>query len=404
LPRFGGPVDTERLPLKSALQNLLTSENENDVLAFFRSRGPRAHIVAPEWVRERVVAAGADADAEGLLASWSQSADEAPEGKSNFFVVTRDAMAEQVITNLLGAHKGARTYGLYHHVFPAILCGMNGTAAGLSVRHITRYALLCIPRSGSRYLAAVLSNRGIGAPKEHIREPLANIITEGKLGFAPAITALERFGQRNGIFGTKLISTFLIKASNRRMAEIEANVRWMVNRGYRFVHLERPLNETVVSSYIAFLMKKWHFFGELDEASRARLDNLVFESGAAWEEYLRFHAEQIVVSSLAAANGIPTIRYSEIESGIDEVVGRICSLIGVDQEKLEAGSARIPLATRFESPTYGRFAEQLEQVLHDERDELQPRLVRKLRAMTSLGVRQAERLIEETLARNTALV
>jgi hypothetical protein len=384
--------------LKSTLRNLFSSENAGEILAFLRGRGPRAHIIAPGWVRERVLMSDAAGETR---ASWSEGVEDAiwPGGdKANCIVLAEDAATEEKLIARIRGRPGLHKYGLFRHVFPSLLCGMNGMAAGQPVADIKRYALICVPRSGSRYLAAVFNNRGIGAPAEHIREPLANVITEGKLGFAPAVVALERFGQRNGIFGTKLISTFLIKASNRRMTELETNIEWMVERGYRIIRLERPLDETVVSSYIAFLMRKWHFFGELDEASRAKLDRLEFEDGAAWEEYLRFRAEQIVVDALSASHGFPSIRYSEIETGIEVVVERICRIIGVDQEKLAAGSARVPLATRSKSPTYERFAEQLEHLLDERCNELRPRLVKKLRNLTSLGAKGVEKLLDDAFA------
>ncbi len=286
--------------MKSTLRNLFSSENAGEVVAFLRGRGSHAHIIAPEWVRERVLMSGAAAETQ---ASWSEDVEHARGlggEKTNCIVVAEDASIEQNLVNAVKKRPEIRAFGLFRHVFPALLCGANGMAAGLPVDDLRHYALICVPRSGSRYLAAVLSNRGVGTPREHLRAPFAQLIAQGGLGFASGMTALERFGQRNGIFGTKLISTFLIMASHRRLTELTGNIAWMADRGYRFIRLERPLAETVVSSYIAFLMSRWHFFGELDEASRAKLDSLVFNGGAALDEYIRFRAEQIIVDAIAA--------------------------------------------------------------------------------------------------------
>jgi LPS sulfotransferase NodH len=388
----------ERFGLKSVLRNFLSSENAGEAIAFLRSRGPLAHILAPEWVQRLVLQAAGASRSVQCLASWSRDAESARAtagAKTNFIVIADDAIQEGAAIASLKLRGETKAYGLFHHVLPAILCGANGLAGGRPTRNLKRYALLCIPRSGSRYLAAVLSNRGIGAVKEHIREPLANIISEGKLGFAQAVTALEMFGQRNQIFGTKLISTFLLKASNRSMCEVEANVAWMIDRGYRFVHIERPLNEAVVSSCIAFQMRKWHFFGELDEVSRAKLDGLVFESGAVWEEYVRFRAEHILMDSVVSRHHIPSIPYSEIQADIDQVVGQVCGIIQADPDKLERGSARIPLATRTESPTYSKFASGLDELLDKRKQELHARTVGKVRALASLNRQAAEKLVSE---------
>ncbi len=376
-----------------SLNYVLQSESADDLIGFLRSRGERAHIIAPGWVRTRALK---EKDgATETQASWSEPGGAIPRDRHNIIVVAEDAVHEAEIAAPLEAARNLRVYGLFRDVFPAILCGANGMAGGLPTEDVRRYALLCVPRSGSRYLATVLSNRGVGAPREHLREPLANAIADGRLGFEAGMTALERFGQRNGVFGTKLISTFLLKASHRRMSELRANVQWMVDRGYRLFRLERPLPDTVISSYIAFLMSRWHFFGELDEASRAKLDGLAFEPSAAFDEYIRFHAEQIVVDTLARLHGIPTIPYSQIEEDIDGVVERICAAIGVDPAALEGGAARVPVPTRSKSATYVNFASNLAEVLVDRKQDILPRTVRKLRSLTGLGKAAAERLIEK---------
>jgi LPS sulfotransferase NodH len=384
--------------MRTALNYLLESENAGDVLAFLRGRGPRAHIIAPNWVRDRVV--GEKLASRGRhAASWSEhGAGGAHHGENatNFLVVAEDAEQEQAIISSLNLRKGAKVYGLFSHVVPALLCSLNGMAPGLPTSGLKRYAMLCIPRSGSRYLSAVLSNRGVGAPREHIREPLAHIIGEGKLGFAGAIDALERFGQKNGIFGTKLISTFLIRASQRHISDVKANVSWLTERGYRLMRLNRPLNDAVISSYIAYQMRKWHFFGAMDVDTRARLDSLEFEDGAAWDEYIRFRAENVIVDAVAGWFDIPSIPYSEIESNIEGVVSELCSLIGVDSASLKPGSAPVPIPTRSGSPTYVIFEERLSALLDRRAADIDSSTVKKLRAIGKLSQKAAEDIVAES--------
>jgi hypothetical protein len=385
--------------MKSALDYLLESENGEDVLAFLRSRGGRAHIIAPDWVRKRAI--GEKAIARGRhAAGWSEDETGIPQPGNvdlNFIVVAEDAQRELAIVSSLGGRKGAKAYGLFSHIVPALLCSMNGMAPGRPTGGLKRYAILCIPRSGSRYLSAVLSNRGVGAPREHIREPLAHIIAEGQLGFQRGIETLEQFGQKNGIFGTKLISTFLIRASQRRISDLRPNVAWMIERGYRLMRLERPVNEAVISSYIAYQMRKWHFFGKMDEGTRARLDALEFEDGAAWDEFVRFRAEKVVVDALANWFDIPSVLYSEIESNIDDVVSRVCGVIGVNPDSLKPGSVPIPIPTRSESPTYGIFAERLATLLVRRAADIDPSTVKKLRAIGKLSQNAAEELVADSM-------
>jgi LPS sulfotransferase NodH len=377
--------------LETVLNYLFKSECAEDIKAFLLSRGRRAHIIAPDWLRQQIIGAKSRA-AEGAAIWSSDGAD--IDGTQNVIVAAENLEDERALLASASGREGVRTYGLFGHVLPALLCKANGMAAGGPTKNLTRYALLCIPRSGSRYLAAVLANRGIGAPREHLREPLARVIARAGLGFDSAVTSLERFGQANKIFGTKLISTFLIKASRGRWSDVENNIGWMIDRGYHFFHLERPLNETVVSSYIAFLMRTWHFFDEMDEATRAKLDSLEFEEGAAWEEFIRFRAENAIVRHLAKKHGMPSIVYSEIENDIDAAVERVCTRLALDGSRLEPGPGAAMVPTRIASPTYAAFAESLGAVLERRRDEIEERTVKKLCALTGLRQNQAEGLAE----------
>ncbi len=376
--------------MKAALRYLLNSECADDIVAFLRSRGGHAHIVAPEWLRQKVFG-GAGIES---AASWSALIDaEIPPGKSNVIVIADDADQEQALVSRLGA--GVKVYGFYAHVFPALLCKVNGMAAGKSTRGLKRYAMLCIPRSGSRYLASMLAMRGVGVPREHLREPLARVIAEAGLDFGAAIAALERFGQLNHIFGTKLISTFLVKASRGDWTRLDANMEWMAERGYRFFHLDRPLSETVVSSYIAFLMRTWHYFDEMDEATRAKLDSLEFEEGAAWDEFIRFRAENTLVRTLARKHNMPSIAYAEIETNVDGVIARVCRDLDIDPDTLAAGPSGPTLVpTRVHSPTYANFAERLGALLERRRGDADGRTVDKIRAIAHVSREEAEKLLD----------
>ena len=260
--------------MSSALDYLLKSENSREVMTFLRSRGARAHIVAPNHVRDLIFPDKPQVPRRNA-ATWSEDTAEIAQlgqEKTNFIAVAEDADRERQILDTL-RQSGLKAFGLFSHVVPALLCSASGLAPGKPLADLKRYAILCVPRSGSRYLSAELSVRGVGSSARTYSRTSGADNAAGKLGFEPAIEALEKFkGHRNGIFGTKLISTFVIHASHSRSSELRGNVEWMAERGYRFVHLDRPLNETVISSYIAYQMRKWHFFGKVDADARKRLD------------------------------------------------------------------------------------------------------------------------------------
>lgn len=382
--------------MRSALNFLFASEVADRINKFLRTRGQRTRIVAPAWVREHFATDASETANQASRALWTEEVGvPAPknDGIWNYIVIAEDAKRERALIEELSNYKGIKVYGLFADVLPALLCGTNGFARAASNQDIKRYAVLCVPRSGSRYLISVLNRHGLGLPVEHLREPLAVAITDGKLGFRNAIGGLERFGQRNGIFGTKLISTFLIRACNGSLSRMENNIGWMTERGYHFVHLDRPLNESVISNYIATRLQKWHFFEQMDDTTKDFLDKLEFDKDAAWNEYIRFRAQKLAIAHLAAKFAMPGFSYDTIRNSVDELVSSVCERLGVDPAELEAGSASVPVSTRTESGTYDNLSGALANLLDDRREEIMPSTIRMLRNLVDADETTAERLI-----------
>jgi LPS sulfotransferase NodH len=372
--------------LRTALALLFESEAADRLLAFFRARGEQACIIAPAWVRERAMT-NIPEDQPGPRALWSETPllpESTLTAARNFFVVAEDAAKERSALAALSPPKGTKAFGLFANILPALLCGVKYPGKGQRIRNLKRYAVLCIPRSGSGYLATMLTKSGLGAPLEHLRDPLAVAIVEGKLGFGTAIESLERYSHHNLIFGTKLISTFLIKASGGNLKTLQSNMAWMVDRGYQFVHLDRPLNDAVVSSYIAFRMNKWHYFGQMDASTRTSMNNLAFDERAVWDEYIRFRAQKAVTDHLRDSFGFPSFPYATIEHSVETIIDSLCQRLDVDPKGLEPGTANVPLATRAESPIYERFAADLNRLLDRRKDEILQNTVRTLSALVGI--------------------
>ena len=311
----------------------------------------------------------------------------------NFIVVADDAVQEDAKLKSLNLRAGSTAFGLFSHVVPALLCHADGLARPARAPSLKRYAILCLPRSGSRYLTAKLSEAGVGAPLEHLREPLATAITNGKLGFASSIKALERFGQTNGIFGTKLISTFLIDASGENLSSLKRNIGWMLKRGYQFIYLERPLQDAVVSSYIAFRLKKWHFFSEMNPGIRDKLDALPFEEGAVWDEYIRFLADKIIIEHISRSCEMTSFEYATVRDRVNDIVAWLCHRMQTDLKTLKRGFAPIPIPTRDQSATYTVFTERLSALLEHRGGELEGRTIKRLCERTALKRKAAEKLV-----------
>jgi LPS sulfotransferase NodH len=366
--------------LGSALKFLFESEVSEKVVRFLRTRGQRARIVAPHWVRDRVMA-GASREEAANQASWTETPGApAPQldGAWNYIVLARDAERERAQMAQLQRHKGIKVFGMFRDVLPALLCGSAGLTRGHQISDVKRYAVLCLPRCGSRYLASMLNRAGLGIPLEHLREPLAAVMTDGGLGFDAGIETLERFGQRNGIFGTKLISTFLIKACSGSLSELERNIGWMVERGYQFVHIERPLNDAMISSYIAARLNQWHFFEHIDETIKSHLDELVFDEKAAWNEYVRFRAQKLVVDHIVHKFGFQTFSYDDVQTDIGRIVDYLGARLDVEPENLQSGSASVPVPTRPQSQTYEIFTSALNDLLEKRTSDVAPHTIGQL--------------------------
>jgi hypothetical protein len=136
----------------------------------------------------------------------------------------------------------------------------------------------------------------------------------------------------------------------------------------------------------------------VNDAARAKLDSLEFEDGAAWDEYLRFRSEKLVLNAIAAKFGISNFEYAKIESDPESIVQDLCRMIGVSAEKLVPGSAPVPIATRAESPTYRTFADRLDALLGRRNSDIEAATAKKVRALTGLGPADVEMLVADHAA------
>jgi LPS sulfotransferase NodH len=141
-----------------------------------------------------------------------------------YFVLTKeDELAvKKRLRDLLrsrGVH--AEIYGALHDLSP-----MSSTdvwalePAGLEAKLESLYCsksvvIACTPRSGSQFLARTLEEHGVGAPREHVRPGVIELLQPlgaervGGFRFLPWFASLSHHASRNGVFATKLISHFL---------------------------------------------------------------------------------------------------------------------------------------------------------------------------------------------------
>lgn len=134
------------------------------------------------------------------------------------------------------------------------------------------YAIACTPRSGSTYLGHLLASIGLGQPEEHLRDREVHALRDAApLAPRDALEVLGEFmwrKQRNGWFGTKLISHFLFDLLDR--ARLPAEVCAAFRARVRIVYvLRRDKAAQAASDFLANHVKTWHVF---DEAGRKALE------------------------------------------------------------------------------------------------------------------------------------
>jgi hypothetical protein len=241
---------------EALVHELLESELSHTLKKFLASRHQTAMILSPEFVRAEVLA-----QTPACSASWmplgAQLAPDDIRGK-NVYVLAGDRSVEHSIMERSRTVGGVRFFSLLDHILPAIVA--NSDLFAEPTTPIEKYALLSIPRTGSTYLCALLTNHGLGAPLEHLRDPLARTIHGQLPNFLACMTALERYGSRNNIFGTKLISHFLQRAARYDLNIVSSFVNALYEVGYKLFYIRRNFRECVVSSIVASLADTWHVY------------------------------------------------------------------------------------------------------------------------------------------------
>ncbi len=130
----------------------------------------------------------------------------------------------------------------------------------------------------------------------------------------------------------------------------------------------------------------------MDEPTKSLLDNLEFDKDAAWNEYIRFRAQKAAITYLARRFSMPSISYATVESSVESVVASLCERLNVDPAELAGGSASVPVPTRAGSSSYEAFSKALDDLLHHQRDEVEPRTIKTLQNLVGADLRMAKTL------------
>jgi LPS sulfotransferase NodH len=152
---------------------------------------------------------------------------------------------------------------------PIKLKEIAGYLENVSMMPHTLYAVVCTPRSGSTFLCDLISQNIGGKAIEHLRDPLLYLLKHREtlnIDFSLFIEKLLVFCSVNGVFGTKLISHFLLDLVNfLEDDELSLIIDYFNMRGLKVVYLYREDKYAqTVSKYLASRSKKWHVISSND--------------------------------------------------------------------------------------------------------------------------------------------
>lgn len=224
---------------------------------FLANRGKRALIIAPTSVISELEKIKPTHD-------WlsSEHYDGNLKGRNFIFVLVANEL--EVCTRIKRENPNANVFSIRYEVVPALLCQespLNLTKA-TALRNIEKYAIFCCPRTGSTYLCSLLSQAGFGNPTEHLRAQLGRLISES--GELRAIfNSTIQLGERNGFFGTKIISHFLFDTFKEK-PEQSKFIEYLNDNSFKFIYLNRSIVSRSISSYFARKTNLWHMHENMD--------------------------------------------------------------------------------------------------------------------------------------------
>jgi LPS sulfotransferase NodH len=147
---------------------------------------------------------------------------------------------ERLLARLQG-NVGRPVWGVYRDIYGPANAGPVIASHTIANREdIDAYAIACTARSGSTYVCELLSRNGGAKPKEHLRPPIVDMLATAPDGkrLENYIELIVRHGQKNGVFGTKLIQHFC-KASAPFVDVASLHRELTSFRSFRIIYLVR---------------------------------------------------------------------------------------------------------------------------------------------------------------------
>lgn len=265
--------------------NLLDLASECRLGAFLSGRGDKTHVIAPPRFLEALRALNP-------TSAWTGASEVMGIPASSRWIFVHDPTDEAGLLARVSAvaPPGSRVRGLLQHLIPLLVTrqGFSATPWEQLPAPEVRYALVCLPRTGSTYLCELLEAAGLGAPREHLRPPLLHVLRSRQISEEAVYQTILRHGAAKGVFGTKLISEFLDKLPGPPASRLMC----LAERGFRFIHLQRDLSSQAVSKYLAGQSGVWHQRGHNSTGAIQRLEAVPYDFGLLCQRYQQAWAAQ----------------------------------------------------------------------------------------------------------------
>lgn len=290
-----------------------------------------------------------------------------------YFVATaEDELAMKQRLRRLLRERGiqAEIYGVLHDLTPMPLTDTwEREPAGFEAKLESLYAskgvvITCTPRSGSQFLARKLEENGVGAPREHVRPGVVELLTAqgdkrvGGFHFMPWFASLAHQSSRNGIFATKLISHFLKDLETHLRPAEWAMLQAFIGESSLIYLLRSDKLMQALSRDRAKSTKHYHLFNEAKRDEYRRLsDAWVYDFTRIFREIQRLVEEETYLFDLLArirpGKDFTFVPYEEMDA--QKVAGDLRQQLKVPEQELAVELPTNILRDEQTTEFYNRF-------------------------------------------------
>lgn len=252
--------------------------------------------------------------------------------------------------------------GFYRDIYGIASAGR--AEAPIAAAALNAYALVCTARSGSTYVCELLARNRGGKPKEHLRPPVIDMIASdpGNTRQATFIEAILRNGQKDGVFGTKLIAHFCKAA--RTVFDLAALGQTIDGFGaFRIVYLIRKDKVLqAISTERAQQTNIYHIRNEQIAQSSAKAA-FVYDYDAIRARVDLLHREEEEVQSALAALPYPVlvVGYEALVENPEEQMRLILDFLQIDRSQIETDTRIMKISNEETNLIADRFCQEFKQ-------------------------------------------